>query len=129
MYHFIVSEFVFVYSVKQILVIRDADNLPNHGQIILDLEYKLDRQAHDARSFTRSPAWHTASDNDIKYYQQKLSENLSNIALPARALLCRNPLCSDVNHLAMLNNYTGQDTEACLEAACCIISFSGSSYD
>ena len=61
-------------------------------------------------SFTRKFAWHNASDNDIKCYQQ-------NIAIPASALQCRNSLCSDVSQLVMLNSYTCKVTEACLDAA------------
>ena len=111
------------------LVIHDVDNLSDHEPIILDLEFNLDRYAHGARSFTHKPAWHKENDNDFKCYQQKLSENLHNIALPATALLCHNPLCSDVHPLAMFNNYTCQVTETYLDAASDNIPFTGSSYD
>ena len=102
--------------IQLILVIYDVDNLSDHKLIILDLEFNLDRYAYGARSFTRKPACHKANDNDFKLYQQKFSENLHTIALPASILLCRNSLCVDVNHLAILNSYTCQVTEACLEA-------------
>ena len=124
--HLIVSEFMFVNSVKQKLVIHDVDSLSDHEPILLDFEFNLDRYAHGARSFTRKPASHKANDTDFTRYQQKLkkfSENLHNIVLPTSALLCSNPLCSDVNHLAMLNSCTCQVTEACIEAV------TGSSYD
>ena len=83
-------EFLFIYSVKQILVIHNVDNLSDHEPIILDLELNLDRYEHGARSFTSKSAQRNV--NGFKRYQQNLSENLHNIALPASALLCRNPL-------------------------------------
>ena len=43
---------MFVYSVKQMPVIDDVDNLSDHEQIIPDLKLNLDRYAHGARSFT-----------------------------------------------------------------------------
>ena len=36
-------QFMFVYSVKQMLVIHDVDSLSNHESIILDLEFNVDR--------------------------------------------------------------------------------------
>ena len=120
---------MFINSVKQMPAMHDVTNLSDHGPIILDLKFKLDRYAHGVRSFTHKPARHKANYIDIKRYHKKLSKNLHNIAPPASALQCRNPICSDINHLSMLNSYTCQVTKARLEAACYTIPFTGSSYD
>ena len=56
-----------VYSVKQMPIIHDVDNLSDHEPIILDLEFQLDR--YENVVFTRKPAWHKANDNDFKSYK------------------------------------------------------------
>ena len=73
-------------------IIHDVDNFSDHEPKTLDLEFNLNRYEHGARSFIRKPAWHKANNHDFKRNQQKLSENMHNIALPASAMLRRNPL-------------------------------------
>ena len=50
-------------------------------------------------------------------YKNLLKDHLAHIAIPAEALVCRNPMCQNLEHCNMLNNYAGSVIEACISAA------------
>ena len=94
--NFIVSEFMFVYSVKRMLVIRGVDNLSDHEPIILDLEFvmhmMLGLSFANLRDTKQTIMILSAINNSsVRLLNMlRLLCDLRNVALPASALLCSN---------------------------------------
>ena len=67
----------------------------------------------EKRVFTVRPSWDKADALHIEQYKKLLQNNLSNIAIPSAACLCDDVLCNSDDHVASLNRYAAQITEAC----------------
>jgi len=56
-------------------------------------------------------------DACLMAYQNLLKDRMARVTVPVEALACRNPMCQNLEHCNMLNNYAGSVIEACTSAA------------
>jgi len=70
-----------------------------------------------SRVFTNKPAWYKATTEHISLYKATLRCNLAKMSLPVSVLLCNDFMCKDCQHADILNKYSNDIIQCCLDAA------------
>ena len=114
--HFLVSDAIYVQSVHSIRVLHDTDNLSDHDPIALNLSVAVQIACLDGKAHISRPSWQKATDRHLSDYRTVLADNLARIAVPTKALQCRNVACTDADHHDALDIYVRLISHACAHA-------------
>ena len=115
--HFIISSSYYCH-VLSYNVLHETDNCSDHDPLCLtlDAEWSSVPDIGSCRTFHSKLSWHKANSDHISNYKQALQTNLSSIKLPLPALSCKDVLCCHTEHAQMLNQYTSDIIQSCLNA-------------
>ena len=123
--HFILSESIFKFYVKSVFVAHDIDNLSDHEPLFGVFDISVSRSACVQRKYCKRLAWYKASCSQMLAYKECLVHELSSIAIPTDALLCRNLECNDIHHTYAINQYCQEIYECCFKSGESAIPMSG----
>ena len=80
-------------------VIDRGDNLSDHSPIVLSLSGSLNYVERDVlKSESPRLCWRDADERSLNAYRRRLSDSLSEISVPADAILCSDHLCRCPSH-------------------------------
>jgi len=81
------------------------------------LDLSIARLSYDKRKFTARPSWFWAKSVHIDHYKSVLQSVLNKIVIPHDLCLCHDVHCCKADHVASLDKYVAQLTDACLKSA------------
>jgi len=111
--HFLLSEQLFNTSVSCANILHESDNTSDHDPVCLHLDVSVAKLKCDKREFITGISWDKANALHTEQYKKTLQKKLSRITIPRGACLCEDVLCRSEHHVASLNHYASQITEAC----------------
>ena len=74
--------------------IDDVNNCSDHVAVKCAFDYSTDGSNDDTPA-VGGPAWHNATENDIRNYKCKLTEILDRVRIPSEALYCTYVNCTN----------------------------------
>jgi hypothetical protein len=89
------------------------ETISYHDSVFLDLKLSLQFMSLANQIYIPKPALCKAGKLDFGSYQSVLTGQLSNIVVPADAVLCLDVFCQDNSHLTANNSRTYQLISAC----------------
>ena len=104
---------------------HDIDNLSDHEPLFGVFDISVSRSACVQRKYCKRLAWYKASCSQMLAYKECLVHELSSIAIPTDALLCRNLECNDLHHTYAVNQYCQEIYECCFKSGESAIPMSG----
>ena len=108
---------LFTDSIRWGCVLHEVNNLSDHDPVCLCLDLSIARLSYDKRKFTARPSWFRAKSVHIDHYKSVLQSVLNKIVIPHDLCLCHDVHCCKADHVASLDEYVAQLTDACLKSA------------